>query len=318
MHTDEQLRQIMDSARRRVFGSERPPQPVRVESYDVPCGICGETVRTLQKPSNGDLPPLCCECRDARTAEEQRLRAKREEDERAEWVAAQHAREAKALAAVRADLPGVLARCGVPLRWRDASFDDCPDLPQSVVDSATAWAKRPTGIVLYTGPAGAGKTWLAVAVLRAVLSAPVLAPKSVRYISEAAYLADLRAAFIADAKPQAKRAVPTDDARRVPLLIYDDLGSTRLTAWGAGAVAELIATRHAEDLTTIITSNLNLPEIASAVDGRTASRIADDRQVYRFPARDLRVRGKVSFRGRVLAMLAKCTKAGPTRTGPQI
>lgn len=311
-HTNKQLQQIMANSRKRVFGSEKPPEPVAAQMYDTECS-CGQAMKSFVKPDDRDLPPMCEACR---MADDQRREAERAEVERVTYLAYVDREHEKQLALVRSNPPSVLAGCGVPYRWRGASFDECPDLPKTIVEAAKAWAQRPTGMVLYTGQAGAGKTWLAVAVLREVLALPVLDPKFVKYISEAAYLEGLRASFNAgDAMPTPERKLPRDDIRRIPLLLYDDLGSTRLTAWGAGSVAELIATRHAADLATIVTSNLDLGEIAAAVDGRTASRLADDKQVYKFPAKDLRVQGKLSFRDRVLGAI-KAWGKGPKLTGP--
>ena len=128
-------------------------------------------------------------------------------------------------------------------------------------------------------------------------------PFAARFVCEDEYLRSLRASFDADDAPMSGRDLPGDDPRRAPFLAFDDLAATRLTAWGAGEVAGLIARRHGEDLPTLITSNLSLEEIASALDARTASRLAEDRQVFAFPAaRDLRITGT----------LRKVAQGGPT------
>jgi hypothetical protein len=88
------------------------------------------------------------------------------------------------------------------------------------------------------------------------------------------------------------RFLPAHHPLRARLLILDDLGSTRLTDWGRGEVANLIEKRHADDLTTVITSNINPRSLAEVIDGRVSSRIAESRQMIGFPDRDLRLNSK--------------------------
>lgn len=57
-------------------------------------------------------------------------------------------------------------------------------------------------------------------------------------------------------------------------LILDDLGSTRFTDWSASQLQTLINNRYENLLTTVITSNFSLDELADAIgDARTSSRI---------------------------------------------
>ena len=69
--------------------------------------------------------------------------------------------------------------------------------------------------------------------------------------------------------------------------------AARQTDWTRGEIATLLEARHAADLPTIITSNLNPDELAQAIDGRLASRVAEYRLMLEFPRIDLRIKGTV-------------------------
>ena len=176
---------------------------------------------------------------------------------------------------IEADVPATLAGIGVPPRWRGASFDRCPDIPEKLLGHAKKWADNPIGFMVFTGQAGSGKSWLAVATIIQSLLSGRFRPEQCLYLSERDYLDDLKASFD---QGDSGRLLPGDYITKTPILLFDDLGSTRLTDWGAGEVAGLIESRHAGDLATIITTNLSIDRIAEVVDPRVASRIAEDKQ----------------------------------------
>lgn len=202
----------------------------------------------------------------------------------------------KALAEIRADINGALASLGIPKRWLDASFDGCPDLPPALVVKARAWAENPSGILCLLGVSGCGKTYLSACILRhAIETGAAVRDNGVRYfyadalcISEHDYLCALKARF------EGRTSELHSRVRRAGLLVFDDLGATRLTDWGRGEVAGLIEKRHADNRPTIISSNLDRKAIGEAIDPRVASRLGEDRQVWQFPARDLRVDGTIA------------------------
>ena len=109
------------------------------------------------------------------------------------------------------------------------------------------------------------------------------------YIGERAYLDDLKAAF--DRDGETPQYLPAGHPRKAKLLALDDLGSGYGTDWARAELAALIEHRHAEGLATIITSNLSLDELASAIDPRVASRIGEYGTVWVLAGRDLRRSG---------------------------
>jgi len=290
--TDDELRLRFGTKRTELNIQDEGPPP---EPVDLACRFCGGRIPFPSDRNNrrvvtawNDLatqPPRFA-CKVCAEAEKQRR-----DREAAEAIIANRQADVDA---VRANLPAALARCGVPAHWRGASLGECVDLPGKLVEAARQWAESPFGIVLLYGPPGAGKSYLAVAMLRAVLESGTLPPASCRYIAEREFLDELKAGFDPDAKPISPRLLPPDHPRRVGLLLYDDMGAARQTDWSRGEVAALIEHRHADGLPTIITSNLDLPELSKAIDGRISSRIAEYGQVWQFPSRDLRITGTLT------------------------
>jgi len=252
-----------------------------LDDHAAACPRCGEPVAV--PAFLAACGTLCDTCRRAVAAEREATdraaaQARREQAER---------QRAEALAAVRADLPGALAARGVPRRFLGAAFDTCPDLPRPLVEAIRAWAGDPHGSLVLHGPPGAGKTWGAAAALRHTLAAGILAPAQVAFIREAAYLDAVKAGF--------DRGARADRARRgahaVRLLVVDDLAASYATDWSRAEVAALVEARHAACLATVVTTNLpGLAAVAEAIDGRTASRLAEGGRVLKFPDRDLRLR----------------------------
>jgi len=256
----------------------------RPRLVSVCCRACGKELgeRPVPRVFGCRIPValLCDECVEAR---EQRRRETRE----AEYQAA--------VDAVRADIPGALASCGVPPRWRHASLDECPDLPVDLVEAARGWAGSPREALFLHGPPGSGKTWLAVSILARVFDGGVLLPREVKFIGERAYLEHVRASF---GTPGVDRCLSSSHPRRARLLLLDDLGAGRGTDWVRDEVAALIEARHAAQLPTVFTSNLALDSIARMIDSRVASRLGEAGQVWEFPGKDLRIRASSEGKGR--------------------
>jgi len=99
------------------------------------------------------------------------------------------------LEAVCGDLPGTLKQCGVPEHWRGASLDNCPDLPEPLINECRTWAEAPDGFLYLNGPPGAGKSWMAVGLLVAIIKDAFLCPRECRYLGERYFLEALKAGF---------------------------------------------------------------------------------------------------------------------------
>ena len=256
---------------------------VTASPVTIPCAICGLAITVTP------LPPQFGLYLPRSIAHEECIKADKERRERTAREQAIDAAKAD-VNALRADLPGAMARCGVPSHYLTASFAACCDLPSELVDAARRWASNPNGILYLHGLPGSGKTWLAVAILRSILANGICRPAACRCMSEHDYLGGIKAGF-GEGTDEPRRVLPSNHPLRAQVLLYDDLAAVRQTDWTRGEIAKLVEIRHADDLPTIITSNVAPGSIAQAIDGRVASRIAEYRMMLEFPRRDLRVSG---------------------------
>lgn len=187
--------------------------------------------------------------------------------------------------------PAVALRLvGVPEKHQDACLSRCTDLPYTLVSDLREYASNLRGFLFACGPAGAGKTYSAVGILKEAVTSGKVKLADARFITEADYKRELRAAYDSGKGGDIpSRLLPARHARHIPFLILDDIGATRETAWGQEQITDLVCERHATGLATVITSNLDLAEIARFIDPRAASRIGESRKIIVFPAKDLRL-----------------------------
>lgn len=166
-----------------------------------------------------------------------------------------------------------LADARIPARYRRALADH----PQ-----ITAWADQISGAgrpgpggpgiaegpsLLIAGPTGTGKTYQAYGAVRALLS------RGVRLRWEVTTTADLYARLRPRNGHDAERDLQT--LARCPLLLLDDLGAAKTSEWTEELTYRLINHRYEHMLPTLITTNLPIPELRTALGDRVASRLAE-------------------------------------------
>jgi DNA replication protein DnaC len=160
-------------------------------------------------------------------------------------------------------LESMLAKCGLPERYQQASFDNfkTAGVDRSVKAASLITAKyvdefpldRSRGL-LFVGPVGVGKTHLAIAALRAL---------TLKYTART-YFADFRdllkriqATFDGGGTTRAEVLKPVMGA---DVIVIDELGAARSTDWTFEIAEEIINFRYNAAKATIFTSNLpNLP-----------------------------------------------------------
>lgn len=122
------------------------------------------------------------------------------------------------------------------------------------------------GLIL-TGGVGTGKTHLAVGFGLLALG--------LGYTVYATTLADLLHAMRMgwEAGNPRRQARLVERACDVHLLILDDLGMEKPTAWARERLSQVINRRYEANRTTIVTTNLNLDQLESMWDQRVASRL---------------------------------------------
>lgn len=140
-------------------------------------------------------------------------------------------------------------------------------------------------VTLY-GTCGSGKTHLAVCLMRqwAACNQPTDPP---RYVSVPDLMGELRETF---GKESATEQGTLDEYIKRPLLLLDDLGGGRQTDYVCEALFRIIDARYRDESPTIITTNLNMKELAEQIDDRIASRLCGMGEVITLGDKDWRVR----------------------------
>ena len=118
----------------------------------------------------------------------------------------------------------------------------------AVLDAAVRYAEDPVGWFTITGPSGAGKTYLAAAIVNRQidLGNPAL------LVTAADLLDYLRTGFDNDYE-ESSFADLFEQVRNASFLALDDLPVSPTTSWGQDRLLQLLAHRHSVRLPTVIT-----------------------------------------------------------------
>lgn len=143
---------------------------------------------------------------------------------------------------------------------------------------------RPGKGILMTGREGTGKTHLAVSILKDA----IVKGYTGLYWNVPELFLELRRRM--DSSAVESEADIFDFARRVDLLVLDDLGAERTSEYVLDRLYVLINKRYEDDSATIITSNRSLPELKQQLSPRIASRIAEMCVIMDFPDGDFRLK----------------------------
>lgn len=207
----------------------------------------------------------------------------------------------------------LIRRAGATPRMRAWSLDTYATdaTTDKLADLARAWLaayaardeQRGVHNLYFYGGAGTGKTGLAWSIVRELLRAEFRRARDYRDEHLSDRLVTRVPAMILDTRAyldeQRKRIGRGEDAdrfpQRVPVLVLDDVGSERDTAWAVEQLGLIVSYRYDHELPLIVTSNyspIQLAERLSAsgsADGeRLLSRICDAAMIVHFDHHDRR------------------------------
>jgi DNA replication protein DnaC len=177
------------------------------------------------------------------------------------------------------------ALADVPPRYQDATIDGeaapgvlawATELCHTAAATARAFNPRvSTGrSLLVLGPVGTGKTHQAYGAIRQIVHTGVAV----------SWLATTAADMYAEARlrprdwgrnEDAHGITPVNRYMRIPLLLLDDLGAAKASEWTEEITYRVINYRYEQELPTIVTSNLGVPELRDGLGERVASRLRE-------------------------------------------
>ena len=154
-------------------------------------------------------------------------------------------------------IPQRLVEAGVKREYLSANLDDCGK-----------WAEKYIGKSLFLyGASGTGKTHTIIALLRH----DVANNKAVAFITVFDLLHKIKASF-SQTDGQTEQRLITYYSN-VQNLYLDDVGVERLTEWSLPILYSIIDSRYSNQRRTIITSNMDTPDLHEIVGDRIVSRI---------------------------------------------
>jgi DNA replication protein DnaC len=174
------------------------------------------------------------------------------------------------------DVVGVMRRRGFPEEALGADISNIASRTKNGTAALQLWASlwpNCEANVALVGAVGSGKTYTAVALCKALLATRGAMPM---FSSTTGLLQRLRDSYDRDmaarkeGEPVMSERVIMDAMKTVPVLALDDLGREQPTEWASARLFDIINTRWAGKLTTIVTAN---PEFWRALPKAWQSRL---------------------------------------------
>jgi DNA replication protein DnaC len=185
-------------------------------------------------------------------------------------------------------------RVRVPSAYDGCTFENFEPVPdtRNALAVCRQWTKEfragtdlRQGLLLRGDP-GAGKTHLAVAMLREVIWSDREPRPTALFLNVPAWLNALRESY-GDGEPP-------PNPSGYELVVLDDLGAEDWSSWARDRIYNLVNQREQQRRLVIVTTNHEWRELAGRVGGPTASRL-------RRLAREVHVDARTDFRERVAA-----------------
>lgn len=153
-------------------------------------------------------------------------------------------------------------------KYQNASLEKSVFINPSLIEWGKEWAKKPTSIFLHGG-VGCGKTYFSFALIRQAFREASIQDAAFHSCTELdSYLLDAIKGDHGDV-----RAISS--IKKEEFLYLDDFGRETKSDRISRQFYEILNYRYANEMPTIITSNLTLDEIAKKMDAAIASRMQE-------------------------------------------
>lgn len=173
----------------------------------------------------------------------------------------------------------------IPERYQNATWKDVPPNIQKAVKEMCEGGK---GIYLYGG-VGVGKTHIAYAIKQKLEEKQI----PVRFWNVTELLRVARNDYSKEKQDKRQPDVELTSLNahgEKPVAILDDVGAEKSSEFVTETLYSIINERYNKVMPTILTSNLDLAQLAEKVGERTASRLAEMCKVINLTGNDRRVK----------------------------
>jgi DNA replication protein DnaC len=162
----------------------------------------------------------------------------------------------------------LLAAARIPRRYRECSFDSFKTDPGTLQDNALLYARTlvldypavDRGL-LFMGPAGVGKTHLAVSIIKGLIEKGF----ACIFTESGSLLKEIQDSYNPISKSSEFRVLAP--IYQADVLVLDELGATVPTDWVRDTMYQIINTRYNNKKLTIFTTNyLDAPRVAADED----------------------------------------------------